>query len=187
MDAFSYLSVLLSIIVGLGMAQVLTASGRLIRHRERVVVYWPPLVWAGVLLVMFVQAWWAMFGLRFHTNWNFFTFFIVLLQTVTMYMMSALVLPEEPDTPVVDLRAYYDGQRGWFFGFLLATLVVSVLKDILLDGTLPNTPNLAFHALLAAFCIGGLTSKRPRVHEALAIGSVVIFGIYIATLFARLA
>lgn len=38
MDAFSYLSVLLSIILGLGLTQLLTAAGRLIRHRERLAI-----------------------------------------------------------------------------------------------------------------------------------------------------
>ena len=64
MDAFSYLSVLLSIILGLGLTQLLTAVGRVIRHRDRVRVDWLPMLWAGVLLVVYVQVWWSMFGLR---------------------------------------------------------------------------------------------------------------------------
>jgi hypothetical protein len=32
MDAFSYLSVLLSIVLGLGLTQIVTATGTLIRH-----------------------------------------------------------------------------------------------------------------------------------------------------------
>lgn len=187
MDAFSYLSVLLSIILGLGMTQVLTAAGRVIRGRHRVRIYWPPLVWSGVLLLVFVQAWWAMFGLRLHTDWTFLTFVVVLAQTVTMYMMAAVVLPEEIGEDGVDLRVYYDEQRRWFFGFLLATLVVSVLKDVVVGGRLPNALNLAFHALLAAVCLAGLTSSRARVHQALAIGSALLFIVYISTLFARLA
>jgi len=39
-DAFSYLSILLSIIIGLGLTQILTALGRIIRHRDRVRVDW---------------------------------------------------------------------------------------------------------------------------------------------------
>src|SRR5690349_21520109 len=58
-DAFSYLSVLLSIILGLGLTQVLTAVGRVIRHRDRVRVDWLPMLWAGVLLVVYVQVWWS--------------------------------------------------------------------------------------------------------------------------------
>jgi hypothetical protein len=52
MDAFGYLSVLLSIILGLGLTQLLTAIGRLIRHRDRVRVHWLPLLWAAVLLLI---------------------------------------------------------------------------------------------------------------------------------------
>ena len=95
MDAFSYLSVLLSIILGLGLTHLLTAAGRLIRHRDRVQLDWLPLLWAGVMLVMFVQVWWAMFGLRDYQSWTFIAFLIVLAQTATVYMMAAVVLPEE--------------------------------------------------------------------------------------------
>ena len=50
-DAFNYLAVLLSIIIRLGMTQVLTATGRLIRHRAMVRFYWPPVLWAALLLL----------------------------------------------------------------------------------------------------------------------------------------
>jgi hypothetical protein len=52
MNAFSYLSVLLSIIIGFGMTQVLTAMGRLIRHRAHVRFYWPSLLWAFTVLAI---------------------------------------------------------------------------------------------------------------------------------------
>jgi hypothetical protein len=54
-DAFSYLAVLLSIVLGLGLTQLLTATGRLIRHRDRVRVQWLPLLWAAILLLIYVQ------------------------------------------------------------------------------------------------------------------------------------
>ncbi len=48
-------------------------------------------MWAAVLIVIFVQTWWAMFGLRAHTDWDFLDFLIVLLQTITLYMMAAVL------------------------------------------------------------------------------------------------
>ena len=47
MDAFSYLSVLLSIILGLAITQLLQGVGRLLQERQRVRIYWPVLVWTG--------------------------------------------------------------------------------------------------------------------------------------------
>ena len=55
MDAFSYLSVLLSIVLGLGITQLLQGFGRLMNARSRVRPYWPSLLWAVVLLVAHVQ------------------------------------------------------------------------------------------------------------------------------------
>jgi hypothetical protein len=186
LDAFGYLSVLLSIIVGIGLTQILTASGRLIRHRAAVRFYWPPLLWAAVLVVIYVQVWWSMFGLRSYVGWNFLDFLVVLAQTVTLYMMAALILPEDVGDRGVDLHAHYDRQARWFFGFLLATLVVSILKDLVLAGRLPLPANLAFHIFLGVTCIAAIVIRRQRFHEALAVLGAVSMGAYIALLFAHL-
>ena len=186
MDAFGYLSVLLSLIVGIGLTQILTASGRIIRHRAVIRFYWPPLLWAAVLIVIYVQTWWSMFGLRSYTDWNFLDFLVVLAQTITLYMMAALVLPEEVTERGVDLRTHYERQSRWFFGFLLATLVVSILKDVVLAGRLPLPANLAFHIFLGVICIAAMVIRLPRFHQALAVLGAVSMAVYIALLFAHL-
>jgi len=186
MDAFSYLSVLLSIILGLGLTQLLTAAGRLIRHRERVRFDWLPLLWAGVLLVLYVQAWWAMFGLRYVREWTFLAFLVVLAETVTLYMMAAVVLPEQVDEAGVDLAAYYQQHHRWFFGFFVATLVISVTKDVLINGGLPGPLNLGFHLVFAAACLSPLIVRRRRYHELVGVGGAVAMAAYIGLLFTRL-
>jgi hypothetical protein len=186
MDAFSYLSVLLSIILGLGLTQLLTAVGRLIRHRDRVRVHWLPLLWAAVLLLIYVQVWWSMYGLRARRDWTFGAFGIVLAQTATLYVMAAVVLPEQVDEGTLDLGAYFDRQHRWFFGFFLTTLIVSVLKDVILGGRLPDPINLAFHVALGLGCIAGLFLQRRRDQGVLAVAFAIAIVIYIGLLFARL-
>lgn len=186
MDAFAYLSVLLSIILGLGLTQLLTAVGRLIRHRDRVRIDWLPLLWAAVLLVIYVQVWWAMFGLRQVRVWTFFEFLIVLGQVVALYMMAPVALPEQVDEVGVDLGAYFDSHRHWFFGFFLATLVISVSKDVVLAGHLPSGTNLAFHVVLAAVSVGAMTLRRRRAQELLGVVGAATVAVYIGLLFTRL-
>ena len=185
MDAFSYLSVILSIVLGLGMTQVLTAFGRLIRHRDRVEEDWLPILWAVLLLVIFVQVWWSMFGMRVRQSWTFFQFSIVLAQTATVYLMAAVVLPEEVPETGVDLRAYYERHHRWFFGWFLATLVISVSKDIVLGG-LPSGFNLAFHIVLAAGCALGIVLRRYFYHQILGLAFAGVVVGYIGLLFTRL-
>lgn len=82
MDEFSYLSVLLSVILGLAVTQILKGFRGLVVSRGRIRLYWPTILWAVLVLLMCVQSWWAMFGLRLRQDWKFQEFGIVLLQTI---------------------------------------------------------------------------------------------------------
>ncbi len=172
--------------LGLGLTQILTAIGRLIRHRERVRVHWLPLLWAGMLILIYVQVWWASYGLRFRQEWSFLEFAIVLAQTATLYIMAALALPDEVDDVGIDLGTYFNRQHRWFFGFFLATIVISVVKDVALDGRLPDRMNLAFHVLFAIGCAAGIVLRRRRYQEALGLGFAMALLAYVGVLFARL-
>jgi hypothetical protein len=186
-DAFSYLSVLLSIILGLAITQVLQGYRALLLSRSRIKVYLPTLIWSALLLVFSAQLWWASFGLADHTQWTFPTFGILLLQTVLLYMMSAIVLPDVPHAGEMNLAEHYWREVGPFFVISLLMLAVSVAKDWMLNDRLPDGTNLAFHGAFAALSIVALTFRRPRVHQTIAALMVAFTVSYIGLLFARLS
>ena len=186
MDAFSYLSVLLSIILGLAITQVLQGFRSLMLSRARVRLFAPPLIWAGLVLLMATQSWWASFGLADHTEWTFAEFAIVLLQLVLLYMVAGLVLPDMPAGEPIDLEAHYWREARPFFGLLMAILVVSVAKDLLIDRHLPTAGNLTFHAAFAGLSTAGMASRRPAMNHALALVAAAMMLVYIGALFARL-
>lgn len=186
MDEFSYLSVLLSIILGLAVAEILGGYRRLLQARGRVVLYWPSLLWSFVLLIIYAQTWWAMFGLRSHHHWTFAGFAIVLLHMILLYMLAGLALPDIAPGEAIDLRANYFSQRAWFCGIALGTIAVSLAKDLILGSALPDTMNLAFHMIFAGFAIAGLLTKREWFHKAFAVAMAALFALYIVLLFAQL-
>ena len=187
MDAFSYLSVLLSIILGLAITQILQGYRSLLLGRGRVRFYWLSLTWSALILVMATQLWWASFGLARHRAWTFPQFAVVLLQTVLLYMMAALVLPDMPHGAPVDLRDHYYRERRVFFGLFLVMLAVSIGKDWVLQGRLPTADNLAFHGLFGLLALGGLAIRKPRYHEIATPLGALAMGAYVALLYARLA
>jgi flagellar biosynthesis protein FliR len=96
-----------------------------------------------------------------------------------------LVLPDlKPDK--IDLEADYYRNRGWFFGLLASAALVSVLKDVALEGRLPDTINLIFHVILIGSCIGAIATSSRRYHRTLAPAAMLLFLGYIGLLFARL-
>ena len=66
---------------------------------------------------------------------------MVLLQTILLYLLAALVLPDVGGDQRIDLRDHYFSQAPWFFGFGLALLVVSVVKDLIVTGDWPARTN----------------------------------------------
>jgi hypothetical protein len=186
MDEFSYLSVLLSIILGLAVTEILTGFRGLLQARGRVRLYWPSLLWAFILLVIYAQTWWAMFGLRTHHHWTFAGFGIVLLHMILLYMLAGLVFPHISATEEVDLRANYFSQRRWFGAMAVLVVAASLSKDLVLDGTLPEKTNLAFHLVFAALAGGAIITGREWYHKAASIGLAALFALYIFLLFTQL-
>jgi hypothetical protein len=186
-DAFSYLSVLLSIILGLAITQILQGYRGLLLARGRVRLYGPSMLWSVLLLVMAAQAWWSSFGLSRHQDWTFVQFCAVLLQMTLLYMMAGLVLPDMSPGEAIDLRAHYYREQRPFFGVFLGMLVVSVCKDWILENRLPAPMNLLFHGIFGTITLIALLVRRPRFHEIMTPLGALAMAAYVALLFARLA
>jgi hypothetical protein len=186
-DAFAYLSVLLSIILGLAIAEILQGYRTLLIARASVKLYAPPLIWSAVMLLLAIHFWWASFGLANRQNWDFTAFSIVLLQTVMMFMGAALLLPNAEPYEPIDLRAHYYREAGPFFSFGLLFVVFGFLKDWLLERHIENsTAGLGFFLFFLAMTLIALFVRRPRVHEIIApvMGLAVV--IFIGMMFAKL-
>ena len=186
MDPFSYLSVLLSIIIGLAITQVLQGYRALLLNRRRVRLFFPPLAWSACLLLIAVQMWWSSFGLAGRSEWSFLAFFIILFQTILLYVMAGLVLPDLPPDDTLDLRDHYLRERLPFGATFAAIIVVSVIKNLMLDGGFSSWSEVLFHALFFGLAVVMMIARRVWVHHVLTAVISASFVTYIAILFARL-
>jgi len=186
MDAFSYLSVLLSIILGLAITQILQGLRALMQARSRLRVYAPSVIWAILLLFVVVQSWWSEFGLRRHEAWTFLAFSVVLAHAICLYMLAALVLPDVQGDAPIDLREHYYGHHRWFFGFVVLASLMGIAKDLALYYSLPRPLNLAFQLSFAVAGAIGVLTRREWYHQVLAPASAIGFLAYIGLLFSQL-
>jgi hypothetical protein len=185
LDQFSYLSVLLSIIVGLAITQILKGYRGIMLSRSRVQMYWPTLLWSASLLLINVQSWWAMFGMREVQDWTFAGFAIVLAQTIVQYLLAAIVFPDFFGERV-DLREHYWGHTRWFFALTILVLLISLAKDYVFSGHLPDPLNVAFHLVFIALSVIALAIRGEWYHKFLAVATAALFCAYVVLLFARL-
>jgi hypothetical protein len=181
MDPFAYLSFLVSLVLGLGITQLLMGFSRWLEQRKAFGAYSPAIAWAAFLLLVHFQSWWSMYGMRDFIDWNFLQFSMVLLQPILLFLLAVLVFPS-PTAPDQDLRANFLHQRPWFFGLFLTLLVTSLLKDVVRRGRLPEATNVGFHVAAMVVAALALASKDERLHRWIGGLALALFIVYIAVL-----
>jgi len=186
MSPFDYLSVLLSIVLGLGITQVLAGFAGLVRTRKRIKMYWPVPVQMTVIFLLSVQIWWVLFGLRAMRVWTFENFLVVLMQPVSAYLMAALITPDLDEPGAINLREAYFRECRWFFASILFAVAVSFAKNFVINGGPPQGLDLLGHIVFAAIALTGLISRSDIVHKIIAAASLFTYSGYIGLLFVRL-
>ena len=183
MDGFAHLSVLISIVLGLGITNLLMGLARVVQMRGRVKVYWPTVSWALTLLVIHVQTWWSMFGLRFVKTWDFVSFSLTLAQPILLFFLSALVLPDFDRDEAHDLRANYFVHVRWFFGIFIALLLLSLTRTYALTGRLPQEADFVFHLIFLVSCVSAVIFRNETYHKVIAVLAAAAIFSYVALLF----
>ena len=191
MDFSSYLRVLLSVWVGLGLGQLVQALNRLARFKGVVKWDWLPATWAALAFLMFVQTWWAYFTLLQAPLWiNLFAFLLPLSVFVILYLICASALPDVtklPEGAVVDLRAHYLDQHRYFFGLWAVLLLLAVLISSLARGGFRLLGGDGFRLLGFVAALVMVRSSSRRVHVAVTLLSLAALLAYIVLFTLRLA
>jgi hypothetical protein len=94
-ESFNYLSVLLAIVLGLAVTQVLQGLRGLILTRARVKLYLPTLIWAGLMLLLAIQGWWASFAMRTRPHWTFLALLVIDAQVLRDHLFLQTRIPIE--------------------------------------------------------------------------------------------
>ena len=112
---------LVSIVVGLGLTELLLTFYRLVKARRRVTWDALPLAWAAVVLVAVVNYWWgiraAMAGA---SGWTTGTFMLVMIAPVFLFLACAAALPRIEPGEALDMKTAYAEERSAFLLFFLA-------------------------------------------------------------------
>ena len=171
MELFEYIAVLTSIIIGLGITQLLQGFARLVQHRDQGKVYWVHLSWVMYMFLTTVFWWWWEFRLEKVAEWTFTLYVFVILYAVLIYLLCAFLFPNN-FSDYGGPKGYFYSKRAWFFGLLALTNLVD-LCDTLLKGP-EYFASLGFEyplvtGLKTVLAAAAMFSKNEKYHAAVAI------------------
>jgi len=159
---FEYLTVLISVVVGLAVTSFLTNVTRIIHVRGEVTVSWVQLLWSVNILIWTIAFWWFTFVLADQKGWTFQLFIFLLVYSTLLFFLMALLFPE--GTPADhDYRKQFMENRVWFFCVFLLFLVVDVVDfTVKLEKDVPIVGVLQYSAFVGPLMVLSLVALRTN-------------------------
>lgn len=198
MTQLEYLIALISIIVGLALADMLQSIRELVRPDRAVRWHWLPLLWATTVFLLVLQFWWGSFdALQVEIFGRVLVFLPYLLLFLVLYLICAFALPDpdwesspaSEEGSVLSLKTFYfsAAHRRWFFGAFIAFLILNQVVYISLTAlSAEETLNVLGRAegavtslLSSGLFFGLIVSRRWWLHASVAvlIFAVIVYGL----------
>ena len=192
MVAYSHLSMIAFVILGLSMVRLMIAYSSLLSKNHNddpdddVFFYWPHTAISIITFFTIILFWWTSYPLRNleyfpNEGWNLFTFLLYLSVPFLFFMVSEVVIPHEDETKAieVDLKEYYYKHHKVILG-LAVTLQVCLLANLFVffQGELLSMKVIG-RVIMLCIMTPMIWSNNRRLHE---IGMTIFFIGFIYTI-----
>jgi hypothetical protein len=168
-SAFEYVSILVSIILGLGITQILSSLADLLYHHSKVRLYWPHACWVVFIFFLHIQDWFITYQLKNIPVWDIPRLVFILAYPIVLFTCAKMLLPTNGSEEQYDMKKFYESQHRVIFMLVGLAVILSMLFNIYLlkrpigeQGIL-----ILFLLLLAGFITRVFNSEL--MHRALAI------------------
>jgi hypothetical protein len=156
---------LVSIILGLGVADLLANLHRLVDARKR--VHWDPLplLWAVIVLLWLFNYWWAVATyLDGSQNARVVGYFVLLaIPPIILFLMAASVLPHAMAEGRFDMRADWADRRGVFLTLFAINQTVTWATVVITRHSIPWDSASILRTSVLGLVLLALLLKSRRV------------------------
>jgi len=169
MTPFEYITVLISIILGLGITQIVSGLAYIIQKWGQVKLYWPHLMWIVFVFFLHIQEWWVLYKMRFISVWMLPTFLFTILYPINLFILARILFQGESMHESTDFKIFYFKNFRKFFLWAVILISLSLTDNLIFNGyTWTQQPIQIILLMLMLYLI----YKKPQqewVHKSLVI------------------
>lgn len=131
MNTFEYISVLISVLLGLAMTHLVIGTVSIIQDRETIKVYWVHLLWVVNTAIYITTWWWAFHYWDGLVSWEQSTFYLLFGYSLLLTAIAGLLFPVRG--VVTDYRTYFYKHFRWFFALQFLWFCLDIVEVNLKD------------------------------------------------------
>ncbi|MEO8770217.1 MAG: hypothetical protein ABI402_09040 [Ferruginibacter sp.] len=173
-SAFEYVSILVSIILGLGITQILASFSDLLYDYKKIRFYWPHTCWVVFILFLHIQDWFIIYQLKDKATWHLPELFFILLYPISLFCVAKMLLSANKKEERFDMKLFYNRHFPLIFFMVAVAIFISVLFNLfilkinvltqitlaifliaMIYASIKNYTNEIFHKALAIAIISG--------------------------------
>ncbi|MFW6089355.1 MAG: hypothetical protein ACODAB_06350 [Gemmatimonadota bacterium] len=184
MNHFEYVMVLISIIIGLGIAHILLGIGgivdRLTGRGERLRLGVAHGAWLTHTFFWLVLFWWWQFRLDviWEEEWTIGVYLFLVMYAVVLFLLAVILVPRDWDG-VTDLDDFFLRRRTWFYSLWIVGNLLDMLDSWLKGGmdyiVLQVGPWVITYWLAAIVLAAiGIRVRSIRYHAAVGVGLLLL-------------
>lgn len=183
MDPFEYIVVISSLILGLGIAQILTGVADIVTNIRSVKLSLPHTILVIVVFLVHIQDWWHTYSLMEKVEeWNLLNVIVwLLLFPILLFTLARLLFPTGLRSHDTDLNKYYFDQWPWFFSVFSGIILISILQNVFVSGysIYQQIPLIVYFLVYILFVL--LQVKNKLFHTAFHIIQLITWIVFILT------
>lgn len=131
---FEYVTILVSIILGLGITKILSSLAELLYDFKKVRFFWVHTIWVILILYIHVQEWFILYELKDYPAWKLPVFLFILLYPITLFLAASMLFPMIDKNENVDLKTFFcNNYKPLYFLFFICIVLSLAFNLWLLD------------------------------------------------------
>ena len=174
MSPFEYIVVLISIILGLGVTQLLSGIGNIILRWNQFETYWPHTILIMLVFILHIQDWWATWEYHSIKLWYLPLFLFIIIYPVNLYILTRILFPLRWNVQAINLKEFYFANFRKIYGAMILLPVHAILSNYFISGRPLHEQLLQFALAVILIVVVLLNRREEWIHKTLAMLFLVI-------------
>lgn len=135
MAPFEYVIVLISLILGLGITQLLNGVADMVAQFSKTKFSTAHTIFIVVIFLVFIQDWWYTYQYSKQIDvWSLPIVLSLLSFPIVLFLLARFLFPTGSRSQETDMKAYFEENWRWLYGLFMVTIGISIIQNIYISG-----------------------------------------------------